>query len=79
MARSWPLVQPLSAEQIRLDRNRDTMGEQLVGLMQECRDLLDKIELGTATAADQRRAIVICLHGFVRLTRLHLGLYDRVE
>lgn len=75
-----PVAEPDVAEfavEQQHEENRDLMAWQLRNRMQEALDLADAIDAGTATAADQRRALVICLRGLVRLTRLQLALYDR--
>lgn len=50
--------------------NAAAMRQSLHDRMQQMLDLANAIEGGTATPADQRIALVLCLRGTVRLTRL---------
>jgi hypothetical protein len=77
--RSWPLEHVLTAGEIQELANRRAMSDALQARMQEALDLAVAIEAGTATAADQRRALVMCLRGIVRLTRLQLALLDEAD
>src|SRR5262245_24227905 len=56
--------------------NADKMRLDLHDRLQEMRDLAGRVEDGTATAADQRRALVLCLRGTVRLALLNLVELD---
>src|SRR5262245_51435633 len=56
--------------------NSATMRLSLHDRIQEMRDLATGVEAGTATAADQRRALVLCLRGTVRLALLMLVELD---
>jgi hypothetical protein len=59
------------------DANAQTMRQSLVAAMQQMVDLAALFQAGTATAADQRTALALCLRSSVRLTRLMLELFDQ--
>ncbi len=81
MARSWPMAPLVTEEEFRLrcqqEENRLAISEALRSRMQEAGDLADKLQAGTATAAEQRQALVLCLRAVVRLTRLQLQMLDQ--
>lgn len=59
-----------------VDGNRASMVTSLRDRRQVALDLADALEQGTATPAQQRQALALCLRGMVRLGRLHLNDLD---
>lgn len=65
-----------AARQATLDANATQMRNALVAHLQDALTLADALDANTATAAQQRQGLALCLRGTVRLTRLVLELHD---
>lgn len=59
-----------------LEANADQMRAALVAHLQDALSLADALDANTATPAQQRQGLALCLRGTVRLARLTLKLYD---
>lgn len=57
-------------QQAGLAANEQTMRKSLHDRMQQALDLADALDANTATPAQQRAALALCLRGVVRLARL---------
>jgi hypothetical protein len=66
-----------ATRQATLDANAAEMRAALAAHLQDTAALADTVEAGSATAAQQRQALVLCLRGTGRLTRLVLELFDQ--
>jgi hypothetical protein len=60
-----------------LDANAAAMRQSLVAHLQDALTLADALDANTATPAQQRTALSLCLRGTVRLSRLTLSIYDQ--
>lgn len=65
-----------ATRQQTLNANADQMRAALTAHLQDALTLADALDANTATAAQQRQGLALCLRGTVRLARLTLELYD---
>lgn len=65
-----------AARQATLDANAAQMRTALAAHLQDALTIADALDANTATAAQQRQGLALCLRGTVRLTRLVLELHD---
>lgn len=72
------LVAAAAAEAV-LTANAGTIGASLEQKRSRALALADKLDANTATPAEQREALALCLRGLVRLTRLQLRLLDGTD
>jgi hypothetical protein len=59
-----------AARQATLDANADSIRDALKAQMQNALQLADALDANTATPAQQRQALAICLRGVVRLAKV---------
>lgn len=59
------------------DANANTIRGELQGALANALNLADLIDAGTATPAQQRQALSLCLHGVVRLAKVVYRTYDQ--
>jgi hypothetical protein len=63
-------------QQATWDQNATTIHDELQAQMQQALDLADALKANTATAAQQRAGLEMCLRGIVRLAKVVYRSYD---
>jgi hypothetical protein len=62
--------------QANLQTNADLIRSELQGAVANALALADALDANTATPAQQRQALSLCLHGLVRLAKVVYRTYD---
>lgn len=66
-----------AADGAQQQANASTFQSSLQSQITAALALADKLDAGTATAAEQRNGLSMCLHGLVRLTKVVYRTFDQ--